>query len=94
MPLFHIQRDNPGIGKVPQEQLAKKIQNSEAVLTEMRKEGKHIRQVRSFLTPDAIFCVYDTDSEDLIREHSKRSNMVVTTISPALVEVQHDTSGK
>ena len=94
MPLFHIQRDNPGIGKVPQEQLAKKIQNSEAVLTEMRKEGKNIRQVRSFLTPDAIFGVYDTDSEDLIREHAERSNMVVTTISPALVEVQHDTSGK
>ena len=60
----------------------------------MRKEGKHIRQVGSFLTPDAIFCVYDTYSEDLIREYAKRSNMVVTTISPALVEVQHDTSGK
>ena len=41
-----------------------------------------------------MFCVYEADSEDLIREHGKITNMIITEIVPMLQEIQHDTSGE
>ena len=73
MPLFHIERIAPGLGSTPPEELEKGVQNSESVLVEMRSEGKNIRQVRSFANMDGIFCIYEADSEGLIREHAERS---------------------
>ncbi len=60
----------------------------------MRAEGKKIKQVRIFLTPDAIFCVYDAESEEQIRDHATRAGMPCATVTTIAHEVQHDTSAK
>ena len=92
MPIFHIERIAPGLGSTPPEELEKGVQNSESVLVEMRNEGKNIRQIRSFANMDGIFCIYEADSEDLIREHAKRSGGTVDKITEITEEIQHDTS--
>ena len=60
----------------------------------MRSEGKNIRQVNSIKIDDAVFCVYEADSEDLISEHGKRAKTPTDVISEVCGQVQHDTSGK
>tara|TARA_A100001388_G_C28534825_1_gene387381 strand:- start:176 stop:460 length:285 start_codon:yes stop_codon:yes gene_type:complete len=92
MPIFHIERIAPGLGSTPPEELEKGVQNSEAVLVEMRSEGKNIRQIRSFANMDGIFCIYEAESEDLIREHAERSGGTADKITEITEEIQHDTS--
>ena len=93
MTVFHIERSIPGVGNASAEEMDQTVQTSESVLTAMRGEGKHIRQIRSFATADSIFCVYEADSEDFIHEHSQRSNIPVSKVTPVIGEVQHDTTG-
>ena len=50
------------------------------MLEEMRYEGKMIRQETSYLPGDNVFCEYNADSEDLIKEHAERSGRVATEI--------------
>jgi len=47
----------------------------------MRSEGNNIQQVQSYVVGDAIYCVYNADSEDLIKGHSERSAAPATEIS-------------
>ena len=44
---------------------------SEAALIEMRAEGKEIQQEQSYVAGDAIYCIYNAASVDLIREHAE-----------------------
>jgi hypothetical protein len=87
-----INRPLPGVGSMPQADMEAVVANSEAVLTQMRGEGKKIRQIRSFATPDAVFCVYEAESEEQIRDHAKRADLPAETVIPIGAEVQHDTS--
>ena len=65
----------PGASDIPKNKLNEIGKGSESVLEEMRNEGKDIKQIESFVTAGAIFCVYDATSEDLVHEHSKRSGI-------------------
>lgn len=94
MPLFHIERRIPGIQDFPSEQVNQIVSGSEATLISMRSEGKKIRQVNSIKIDDAVFCVYEAESADLVREHAKRANMPADVISEVCGQVQHDTSNK
>jgi hypothetical protein len=37
----------------------------------MRAEGKEIQQEQSYVAGDAIYCIYNAASVDLIREHAE-----------------------
>jgi hypothetical protein len=65
---------------------------SEEVLEAMRSEGKNIMQQESFVVGDAIFCVYNSDSEDLIKEASERSGVPASEISEITTVIKHNTS--
>ena len=67
-------------------------QASEAVLIEMRAEGKEIQQEQSYVAGDAIYCIYNAASADLIREHAERSNGVATEITEIATLIKHNTS--
>ena len=41
---------------------------------------------------DAIFCVYNADSEALIHEHGERSGSPVTEVSEVTTIIKHNTS--
>jgi hypothetical protein len=78
MPKFLIERQIPGAGALPAEDLQNISKASVGVLKDM---GPTIQWVQSFLTPDALYCVYIAPNEEAIREHGRRGNFPVTRIT-------------
>jgi hypothetical protein len=77
MPKFLIERQLPGAGALPAGELQNISKRSVGVLTDM---GPWIQWVQSFVTPDAIYCVYIAPNEEAIREHGRRGPFPVTRI--------------
>jgi hypothetical protein len=93
MPKFIIERELPGAGSLTADQLQGISQTSCGVLREM---GPSIQWVESFVTDDKIYCVYNAESEDAIREHAQRGgfpanavNRVRSRIDPTTAEAVH-----
>jgi hypothetical protein len=93
MPKFVIERELPGAGALTPDQLQGISQTSCGVLREM---GPSIQWVESFVTDDKIYCVYNAESEDAIREHAQRGgfpanavNRVRSRIDPTTAEAVH-----
>ena len=78
MPKYLIERQLPGAGAIPADQLQEIAKTSNGVLTDM---GPSIQWVQSYVTPDAIFCVYIAPNEEAIREHGRRGRFPVTKIT-------------
>ena len=90
MPEFVIEREMPGVGRLPPENLKHASRASCAVLEEL---GPSIQWVQSWVTDDKLYCVYRAADEELIREHGRRGGFPVnkvsevrTTISPTTAE--------
>ena len=81
-----------GAGSIPKNDLNSAGKNSEEVLDAMRSEGKNIQQEQSYVVGDAIYCVYNADSEELIKEHSERSGAPAIEISEVTSVIKHNTS--
>jgi Nickel responsive protein SCO4226-like len=79
MPLYVIERNLPGAGRLSPEELQAVSQRSCAVLREL---GPSIQWVESYVTDDTIYCVYLAPSEEIIREHARRGPFPVNRISP------------
>ena len=92
MKKFIIKRQMDGAGSIPKNDLNSAGKNSEEVLDAMRSEGKNIQQEQSYVVGDAIYCVYNADSEELIKEHSERSGAPATEISEVTSVIKHNTS--
>ena len=67
-------------------------ENSEEVLNAMRSEGKNIQQEQSYVVGDAIYCVYNADSEELIKEYFEQSGAPAAEISGVTSVIKHNTS--
>ena len=87
MPKYVIEREIPGIGKSSAAELKAISQVSCGVLDKL---GPQIQWIHSYVTGDKIFCIYQAQNEELIREHGKKGGFPVTaiteissTISPA-----------
>ena len=92
MKRFLIKREMAGAGDIPKHELNSAGKGSEEVLEAMRAEGKNIQQEQSYVVGEAIFCVYNADSEDLIKEHSERSGAPASEISEVTSVIKHNTS--
>ena len=92
MKKFLIRRDMEGAGSLPKHELNNAGKGSEGVLEEMRSEGKNIMQEQSYVIWNAIYCVYNADSADLIKEHSERSGAPANEISEISTVIKHNTS--
>jgi hypothetical protein len=69
MPKFVIERNIPGAGKLSAAELHAISQKSCGVLGKM---GPQIQWVQSFVTDDAIHCVYIAPDEATVREHARQ----------------------
>ena len=58
----------------------------------MRSEGKNIMQEQSYVIGDAIYCVYNADSEALVNEHAERAGVPASEISEVSTIIKHNTS--
>ena len=87
MPKYVIERNIPDIGLANAEQLREAATKSNTVLAEMQAEHKNIQWDHSYVTGDKTFCVYISENEDLIYEHSERSGFpanVVTKVNTVI----------
>ena len=92
MKKFLIRREMEGAGSIPKHDLNNAGKGSEEVLEAMRSEGKNIMQEQSYGVGNAIFCVYNAENEELIREHSERSGAPANEISEITTVIKHNTS--
>ena len=87
MKTYLIEREIPGAGQLTPTDLKGISQKSCSVLSEM---GPKIKWLHSYVTGNKIYCVYQAENEELLREHGKKGGFPVTniteigtTISPA-----------
>ena len=78
MPRYVIERDIPGAGSLPSDQLHAISQKSCSVLNNL---GPQIQWDHSYVTGDKIYCVYIAPSEELIREHARQGGFPANRIS-------------
>ena len=69
MPRYLIERPLPGAGELSDEAVRGIAQKSCGVLREL---GPEIQWVESYVTDDAITCVYVAPNERILREHARR----------------------
>lgn len=72
MPKFLIDRTIPGAERMSAEEVQAASAQSCGALREI---GPEIQWVQSYVTRDRITCVYIAPSEEVIREHSRRSGI-------------------
>ena len=78
MPKYLIERQIPGVGTFTPQQLQDASRKSNEVLADL---GPSIQWVQSYVTPDALYCVYIAPSEELIREHAERGGFPANKIT-------------
>ena len=78
MKTYVSEREIPDAGKLSGAQLKGISQTSCNVLEEM---GPQIKWVHSYVTGNKIYCVYQSESEDLIREHARKGGFPANRIS-------------
>ena len=76
---FIIERDIPKVGTFDSRQLKEASIKSNEVLKEL---GSDIQWVESYIADDKIFCVYLAVSEEMIREHARRSGFPANRVIP------------
>ncbi len=79
MPKYVIERKLPNAGQLTPDELKAIAQKSNSVLHEM---GPEIQWVQSYVTEDAIYCVYNAPSADMVREHARRGGFPADTVTP------------
>ena len=77
MPKYLIERQIPQAGQLSAEQLRVISQKSCGVLSEM---GPEIQWQHSYVTGDAIHCVYIAPNEASVREHAQKGGFPVTSL--------------
>ena len=89
---YLIKREIAGASKIPSEKLDEIGQGSESVLIAMRNEGKNIEQEHSYIAENNVFCVYNAESEDMIKEHAERAGVPANEITLISSILEHNTS--
>lgn len=78
MQKYVIEREVPGLGDLTPEQLRGLSAKSNEVLAGLDGAAQW---VHSYVTGDRLFCVYNAESEDAIREHARRGGFPCNRIS-------------
>ena len=92
MKKFLIKREIDGASQIPSDKLEEIGQGSESVLVEMRNEGKNIEQEQSYVAGNNVFCIYNADSEDVIKEHADRAGVPANEITQVSSVLEHNTN--
>lgn len=77
MPRYLIEREIPGAGRLTADELHAITEKSNQVLAGMAGRAQW---VHSYVTEDAITCVYLAENPEAVREHADCGGFPVTTI--------------
>ena len=89
MPEFLIERDMPGVGKLPSEDLKHASQTSCSALDQL---GPRIQWVQSWVTDNKLYCVYRAPDEEMIREHARLGGFPVNKVSQVRTRIDPTTA--
>jgi hypothetical protein len=89
MPKYVIEREIPGCGDWPADQLKAVSQTSCGVLQEM---GPQIQWQESFVTGDKIYCVYIAPNEEMVREHAQKGGFPANRVSEVRTMIDRTTA--
>ena len=78
MPKFVIEREVPGASNMTGQELQSLARRSVGVL---RQLGPEIQWVHSYVTGDALYCVYVAPDEEMIREHGRLGGFPCNKVS-------------
>jgi hypothetical protein len=78
MPQYVIEREIPGAGDLEKADLQGISQKSCGILKDM---GTGIEWVHSYVTGDKVYCVYNAENEDLIKQHASTGGFPANKIS-------------
>jgi hypothetical protein len=78
MPKYVIEREIPGAGQIPPDQLKAISQTSCGVLSNL---GPQIQWVHSYVTADKIYCIYNAPNEEMVREHARLGGFPANSVS-------------
>lgn len=79
MPKYLIEREVPGAGDMTPDQLHAMSAKSNEVLAQL---GGRAQWVQSYVTGDRLFCVYNADGEESVREHARIGGFPCNTVRP------------
>jgi Protein of unknown function (DUF4242) len=82
---YLVENYHPGLSA---EELRQTVSRIRAAVSEMTRDGKAIRCMRSAIVPadESFLCVIEAASEELAREAYARAGVSFDLISPALLE--------
>lgn len=78
MPRYVIERDIPGAGQLPADELKAISRRSRQVLEGL---GPQVQWLQSYVTADKVYCLYLAPNEDLIREHARQGGFPADRIA-------------
>ena len=91
MPKYLIEREIPGAGKLPPDQMRAISQKSCGVLQNL---GPQIQWVHSYVTENKIYCVYIAPNEEMIREHARQGEFPANKVSEVKIIIDPTTAEK
>jgi len=78
MPKYVIEREIPGAGSIPPEDLKAISQKSCGVLAGL---GPQVQWVQSYVTDDKIYCIYIAPNKEMVLEHAKQGGFPANSVS-------------
>ena len=78
MPKYVIERELPGAGAIPPQDLQAISQKSCSVL---RGLGPQIQWVQSYVTDDKIYCIYIAPNKEMVLEHAKQGGFPANSVA-------------
>lgn len=88
---FVIERRIPGAGRLTAAELQAISQKSCDVLDQL---GPGVRWKQSYVTADAVFCIYEAANGDLLREHARRGGFPADRVLPIANVISPATAGR
>ena len=78
MPKYVIEREIPGAGATPPQDLQAISQKSCGVLKGL---GPQIQWVQSYVTDDKIYCIYIAPNKEMVLEHAKQGGFPANSVA-------------
>ncbi len=91
MPKYVIERSLPGAGKLSAKELRDISTKSNGVLREL---GPEIQWIQSYVTGDKIYCVYNANNQEIVREHARRGGFPADSVSEVAAVIDPSTADR
>jgi hypothetical protein len=93
MPKYMITREFPGAANLTPSEMRDACSKSNGVLRDLTRCGRNVQWIHSDVSQDRFVCVYNAESEDVIREHARASGFPADRID-LVSEIVDPTTGE